>query len=458
MLKSIYARTFLLMLGAILFTQLVVLLIPEPRPDISVSVRLTDIARALREEQVPGPPPLGGDEGPPQHREPGPPPDGPFGGRLPPDAPQSLAAESIDAKPSPGALVDAGPARDELAHMLDLAPLDVFLYVDARDIPKNAASARRLSLTHGFAAGARIGGRWRQVSRSGSGLFSTTRIRTLEIIALELLVLMPLAWVFARALSAPTRRFADAARRVGQDSGAAPLPREGPQEMLAAVDAFNAMQARLNHLMQERTRMVAAIAHDLRTPLTRLAFRLDDLPAPLGDKVRADIEEMKSMISAALDFMRERHFAGPRERVDMRLLVERIVNDQADLGHAVTFQETESVVVEAAPLALRRLVGNLIDNALKYGERARLKLSRADGLCLLEIDDDGPGIPESLHQQVFEPFFRVEGSRNRDTGGIGLGLAAVRAIVLEHGGEVALANRKAGGLRVSVTLPAVNGG
>jgi signal transduction histidine kinase len=156
--------------------------------------------------------------------------------------------------------------------------------------------------------------------------------------------------------------------------------------------------------------------------------------------------------------MRERHFAGRRERVDMRLLVERIVNDQADLGHAVTFQETESVIVEAAPLALRRLVGNLIDNALKYGERARLKLSRADGLCLLEIDDDGPGIPESLHQQVFEPFFRVEGSRNRDTGGIGLGLAAVRAIVLEHGGEVALANRKSGGLRVSVTLPAVNGG
>jgi signal transduction histidine kinase len=225
--------------------------------------------------------------------------------------------------------------------------------------------------------------------------------------------------------------------------------------MRQAVDSFNAMQARINRLLQERTHMIGAIAHDLRTPLTRLSFRLDGLPSPLGEKVDADIQEMKTMISAALDFIRDRSLGLHRQRLDMRLLVESVVDDLVDVGHDVTVQPGAAITLEGDPLALRRVVVNLVENGLKYGERVRLKLRGTGDGCVLEIDDDGPGIPDALQQQVFEPFFRLEASRNRDTGGIGLGLATVRAIVLDHGGTVTLRNRKDGGLRVAITLPAV---
>ncbi len=268
-----------------------------------------------------------------------------------------------------------------------------------------------------------------------------------------LVVLLPLAGLFARALSSPIRRFAEASRKLGMDAGAPPLQRDGPAEMLAAIDSFNAMQARLNRLMQERAHMIGAIAHDLRTPLTRLAFRLDDLQSPLKEKVEADITEMKLMISAALDFLRDRALGAQRERLDFRLLVESVVDDQGDVGHDVRLEPGGSILLEGDPVALRRMVSNLVDNALKYGDRARLKVREAEDHCVLEIDDDGPGIPEALQERVFDPFFRAETSRNRDTGGIGLGLASVRAIVLDHGGSISLRNRKEGGLRVDVTLP-----
>ena len=278
-------------------------------------------------------------------------------------------------------------------------------------------------------------------------------VRALLLFVFGAGTLLPLAWIFAHALSAPIRRFAEAAQRLGMDPNASPLPREGPAEMRVAVDSFNSMQARLSRLLRERTHMVGAIAHDLRTPLTRLAFRLDDLPSPLQEKVDADIKEMKTMIAAALDFIRDRSLAGPPERLDFRLLVESVVDNQSDLGHDVTLQPGVPFTMTGNPLSLRRMVVNLVENALKYGERARLRLRVVNDRCVLEIDDDGPGIPEQLHEQVFEPFFRLEASRNRDTGGIGLGLATVRAIVLEHSGEITLGNRKGGGLRVMVSLP-----
>jgi two-component system OmpR family sensor kinase len=173
----------------------------------------------------------------------------------------------------------------------------------------------------------------------------------------------------------------------------------------------------------------------------------------LREKLESDINEMKLMISAALDFLRDQAASGTRQWLDLRLLVESVVDDQSDVGHDVTLASGESILIEGDPLSLRRMVVNLVDNAIKYGARARLRLKAAEGTCVLEIDDDGPGIPDAPQQRVFEPFFRTEASRNRDTGGIGLGLTTVRAIVLDHGGNIELRNRKEGGLRVTVQLP-----
>jgi two-component system OmpR family sensor kinase len=162
---------------------------------------------------------------------------------------------------------------------------------------------------------------------------------------------------------------------------------------------------------------------------------------------------MKLMIAAALDFLRDQAAGLTRQRLDLRLLVESVADDQSDVGHDVTLAGGEPVPLDGDPVSLRRMVVNLVDNALKYGARARLRL-RAEGAgCTIELDDDGPGIPEALQQRVFEPFFRTEASRNRDTGGIGLGLTTARSIVLDHGGTIELRNRKEGGLRVIVSLP-----
>jgi two-component system OmpR family sensor kinase len=192
----------------------------------------------------------------------------------------------------------------------------------------------------------------------------------------------------------PLSRFSAGAQRLGTDPHAPALERSGPAEMLAAIDSFNAMLGRLTRLLQERSQMIGAIAHDLRTPLMRLAFRLDGLPRPLKEKVEADINEMKGMISAALDFLRDQAAGLTRQRLDLRLLVESVVDDQSDVGHDVTLAGGDPVPLDGDPVSLRRLVVNLVDNALKYGERARLRLRAGDGTCIVEIDDDGPGIRE----------------------------------------------------------------
>ena len=272
------------------------------------------------------------------------------------------------------------------------------------------------------------------------------------VLLVEVVVLVPLTFFFAHSLAAPLQRLAALARHAGQGTGFASLPLEGPREIRSTLDCFNLLQTRLSKLIEERTHMVAAIAHDLRTPLTRLAFRLDDLPEPMGEKVRADIGEMKSMISAALDFIRERSVRAPVERVDFRSLVERVVDEQSDLGHDVQLESGAPLALEGVPADLRRMVTNLVENGLKYGQRVRVRLVADEHQCRLFVEDEGPGIPENLQAQVFDPFFRIESSRNRKTGGIGLGLSAVRAIVIEHDGEVRLSNRKEGGLRVIVQL------
>lgn len=268
-----------------------------------------------------------------------------------------------------------------------------------------------------------------------------------------LLVLLPLALSFSRALAAPIREFARAADHLGRDPRAAPLPLQGPREIIRAAESFNTMQTRLNRMVAERTQMLGAIAHDLRTPLARLAFRLDKLPGSDQEKAQADIGEMTAMIAAALDLLRDQSMDAPRGPLDLRSLVENVVDGLADTGQNVVLEPGPSATVDGDPVALRRLVTNLVDNALKYGRRARLRLLLDRDACRLEVDDDGPGVDPAQAEQLFTPFFRGEASRNRGTGGIGLGLSVVQDVATRHGGDVMLANRAEGGLRATLVLP-----
>ena len=270
---------------------------------------------------------------------------------------------------------------------------------------------------------------------------------------LSALAMAPVSYVFARRLSAPIRLFADAAERLGRDPRAPPLTLKGSAEIGTAVGAFNDMQERLRRYVEDRTAMVGAIAHDLRTPLTRLRFRIESLPDDQRAKISADIDQMEAMISAALTFVRDAGQPGQRTPLELSSLLESLCDEMAETGATTEVETGEKVILEGDPMALRRLFANLLDNAVKFGGGARARVFRRDTNAIVEIDDDGPGIPTQDGERVFEPFYRREPSRNRQTAGAGLGLAIVRSIARGHGGDVALVNRLGGGLTARVQLP-----
>ncbi|MFT3763619.1 MAG: ATP-binding protein [Pseudoxanthomonas sp.] len=299
-------------------------------------------------------------------------------------------------------------------------------------------------------------GRWRVVERSNQPPGRTATTAMLFLVGA--LILLPLAWWFSRAMAAPIRRFAHAAERMGRDASATPLPLQGPAEIAHAASAFNVMQARINRLLRERMQMVGAIAHDLRTPLTRLAFRLEFLPPEMRDKATADLEEMSQMIRETLAFLQEHNREGAYEALDLRQLAEDVVGGLRDTGHDAVLEPGASAPMQGDPLALRRMIANLADNALKYGGHARIRLLDAGDGHELQVDDDGPGIDPGQHDQLFLPFVRGDDSRNRKTGGTGLGLASARDVAMAHGGEIRLRNLDGGGLRATVSLPHAAGG
>jgi signal transduction histidine kinase len=271
--------------------------------------------------------------------------------------------------------------------------------------------------------------------------------------ALSALAMLPVTWIFARRLSQPIRVFAEAAERLGRDPGAPPLELKGPAEISVAARAFNEMQERLHRYVEDRTAMVGAIAHDLRTPLTRLRFRIESLPEEQRAKYASDLDQMEEMITATLTFVRDATKARERTPLELSSLVESLCDEMAETGAETEVEPGEKVVLEGDPMALRRLIANLLENAVKFGGRARARVFQSDGHAVVEIEDDGPGIPETDAEKVFEPFYRREPSRSRKTGGIGLGLAVVRSIARGHGGDVSLVNRAGGGLTARVQLP-----
>jgi signal transduction histidine kinase len=276
------------------------------------------------------------------------------------------------------------------------------------------------------------------------------------IISMALMGLIVLAvsvWA-VRRVTAPLGMLSAAADRLGRDVTAEPLAVAGTVEMQNAARAFNRMQERLRRLIESRTQMLAALSHDLRTPLTLLRLRTEEVAdAGERDKMLATIGEMNEMIGSTLAFARDEVRAEPRRRVDVAALLASVVDDMADAGLPVTMTPASPLSYECQPAALNRALTNLLDNAAKYGKRAQVAIATMGKTIAITIDDDGPGIPEAELAKVFQPFYRVEDSRSRDTGGTGLGLAIAQAIVQAHGGELTLANRPGGGLRARIELP-----
>ena len=297
-------------------------------------------------------------------------------------------------------------------------------------------------------------GHWLIVEPKPTFRFDSWQQRVLLILLLSVAAVTPLAWLFARRLAQPITAFADAAERLGKDPRTPPLNISGSGEVVAAATAFNNMQERLRRYVEDRTAMVGAIAHDLRTPLTRLKFRIEATPDDVRAKLAADIDQMEAMISATLGFVRDTSRPAERTRLELSSLLESVMDEAAETGGDATVERVEKVIIEGDPVGLKRLVSNLVENALKYGGAARGSVYAEDGMAIIEIDDDGPGVPPAELERVFEPFYRGEPSRNRETGGIGLGLAVVLSLARAHGGDVTLHNRPGGGLRARVHLPA----
>jgi signal transduction histidine kinase len=215
------------------------------------------------------------------------------------------------------------------------------------------------------------------------------------------------------------------------------------------------MQARLQRFVEDRTRMLAAIGHDLRTPLTSLRLRAEFVSDPeLQEKMLNTINEIQTMTEAALAFARAEATVERTRSVDLSALVESLCDDLAELSQDVTFIDSPKINYRCRADALRRAVRNLIENAVRYGERARVSLTGSAESIDIVVEDDGPGIPEGAIEQVFAPFFRIEHSRNRETGGVGLGLSIARAIARHHGGDILLANQR-NGMRAIISLPRI---
>jgi signal transduction histidine kinase len=263
-----------------------------------------------------------------------------------------------------------------------------------------------------------------------------------------------------RRLTAPVRTLAKAADALGRDVNAPPLPEDGPLEVATAAAAFNTMAARIRRFVKDRTEMLTAIGHDLRTPITRLKLRAEFVEDDeLRRKMLNDLEELETMVSATLAFGRDATAAEPVSPIDLAELLRTVLDEagdaRPDTAERLSYDGPAHLTVRARPFALKRALANLIANAISYGGSARVLLvPEMAGTIGVAIEDSGPGIPAQELDRVFEPFHRVENSRNRETGGVGLGLPIARNILRAHGGDVTLTNRPGGGARALVTLPA----
>jgi len=431
------------LLMASVINTLVIFNLPPPMPDF---YRVSEVAQIA--EGRPGPSSA-------QHR--------PLVARLSDRPPAMGAPWSQDLASGVG----PSPFKTDLANLTGVNVNNIIIwsnqgrYADRRayrlvlnELAKDGHSAGERFLFAPFKIGIhRQDGQWLIITPQPSLKPTAWQVSTMLWLLLSTLVVSPIAYLFARRMAAPIALFAAAAERLGRDPGAPPLAVGGPAEIAVAVGAFNDMQERLARYVEDRTAMIGAIAHDLRTPLTRLRFRLEAAPDDVRVKMAADIAEMEAMISGTLAFVRDATQPAARAKLELSSLLESLADEMSDTGLQVTVDQSDKVVVDGDPVALRRLFNNLLENAVKFGCEAHVRVYPEPGLAVVEIDDNGPGLPEAALEKVFEPFYRHEGSRSRRTGGIGLGLAVVRTVARAHGGDAILRNRQCGGMTARVQLP-----
>lgn len=257
-----------------------------------------------------------------------------------------------------------------------------------------------------------------------------------------------------RRVTRPLKTLATSAERFGRGEEQEPLQPSGPREVQALTSSFNDMQDRLSRFVKDRTRMLAAISHDLRTPITSLRIRAEFIDDDENrEKMIETLDEMAAMTEATLRFARDEAHSEGAEETDLGAMLESLAGDQKDLGHDCSVTLEKDVLLTCRPVALKRALRNLIENGVRYGGGVSIQAATTNGEVVIRVSDKGPGIPEDRLKDVFEPFVRLEESRNEETGGIGLGLAITRSIIHAHGGTITLRNGTEAGLTAEVRLP-----
>lgn len=287
---------------------------------------------------------------------------------------------------------------------------------------------------------------WKPRVPAGHGTFLSTSLMAIGAIVVSALLV---GW-----LTQPLTGFAAASKELYRSKAVVLVPEDGPREVRALAVAFNDMQRRIGRLIDDRTQALAAVSHDLKTPITRLRFRLEEVSgADARASIAADLDEMERMLDQTLAYLRGDRADEEFKSIDVVAILETIADDASDRGHAVTLTGADQVSIAGRRLALKRAFGNLIDNALKYGREAHIAVQDQAEMVVVSIRDQGPGIAPEDIERALAAFVRLEPSRNQETGGFGLGLTIAQAIIEGHGGQLTLANHEAGGLVVSVSLP-----
>jgi two-component system OmpR family sensor kinase len=317
------------------------------------------------------------------------------------------------------------------------------------NVPMFAPAPAGVLLLSGFEIGAQLpDGRW-LVMRQGRNWEELGWIgRAALVIGGTMVVLFVLGALFARRLTRPIRNFSDAVQAVGVDPQNEPVREEGPQELRGAARAVNSMQARLRNLIADRTKTLAAVAHDMRTPLMRLRLAAENVAPEQRERMAKEIEEVEALVASFIAFARDDPAEEARVRLDLAALLQSLADDHAEQNRNVSYAGDERLIITAQSLGLKRLFSNLVENALKYGGCARITMTRDGASVIVDVQDDGPGVPSDQRESVFEPFVRL----NEGKGGAGLGLPAARSIARAHGGDIVILDGERGAL-MRVTLP-----